>query len=60
MRYLDFNQVHAVRPWDSPYASQFADPHRDRKRVANQKDIDECLSCPKPRCTNCKRYARAV
>lgn len=48
----------AVRPWDSVYASSESDMRRDyRQKVADQRDIDECLSCPKPECTNCKRYS---
>lgn len=59
MNYVfDFNQVHATRPWDSPYGSPFDKQGRDRRqKVADQRDIDECLECPKPECTNCKRFA---
>ena len=48
----------AVRPWDSVHASHEDNSHRDyRQKLVDQRDIDECLSCPKPECTNCKQYA---
>ena len=58
MYVFDPNKVHASRPWDSPYAMLYDNGQRDRRRKGeDQRDIDECLSCPKPECTNCKRYA---
>ena len=58
MNISELSYVHAVRPWDGPYASMFTDSRRDRRgKVCDQRDIDECLSCPKPECTNCKRYS---
>lgn len=48
----------AVRPWVSIYARSDDDHHRDhRQKITDQRDIDDCLSCPKPECTNCKRYS---
>ena len=44
----------AVRPWASADARLDFDI-RPRQKVPDQRDIDECLSCPKPECTNCKR-----
>jgi len=60
--------LHATPPWRSIYASSHGDARRIRRAsTETQMDIDECLSCAKPRCTNCKRqpknrcgYARAV
>lgn len=48
----------AVRPWVSIYSRSDDDYHRDhRQKITDQRDIDDCLSCPKPECTNCKRYS---
>ena len=48
----------AVRPWDSIYAKKEDDSRRGhRQKLADQRDIDECLECPKPECTNCKQYS---
>lgn len=56
-RPLDFNSVRGIRPWDSPYGSPYEDVRRDRRgKNLDQRDIDDCLSCPKPKCTNCKQY----
>lgn len=48
----------AVRPWDSIHSRSENDLRLDRRqKVVDQRDIDDCLSCPKPECTNCKRYS---
>lgn len=48
----------AVKPWDSIHSRDKHEIHRDHQQtLTDQRDIDECLSCPKPECTNCKRYA---
>ena len=47
----------AVRPWNSIHARAESDLRIDRRqKLVDQRDIDDCLSCPKPECTNCKRY----
>lgn len=56
-----FNQeiIHATLPWRSPFASDHADLRKLRRAsTESQADIDECLSCPKPYCTNCKRQPK--
>lgn len=48
----------AVRPWASIHARSDNDVRLDRRqKLVDQRDIDECLCCPKPECTNCKRYS---
>lgn len=48
----------AVRPWASIHARAESDSRRNhRQKITDQRDIDDCLSCPKPECTNCKRYS---
>ena len=48
----------AVRPWSSIQAKPERGNCRDhRQKITDQRDIDDCLSCPKPECTNCKRYS---
>lgn len=50
--------LNANRPWDSINAPYSGDYRSDRRqKIIDQRDIDECLECPKPECTNCKRYS---
>ena len=49
----------AVRPWASVHAALVCDLRLDRRQhLVDQRDIDDCLCCPKPECTNCKRYSK--
>lgn len=48
----------ATKPWSSIHAKPDSDYRMDRRqKLIDQRDIDECLSCPKPECANCKRYS---
>lgn len=57
--YSLYNAIrNAHRPWSTANAQYAGNYCIVRKQnVTDQRDIDECLECPKPECTNCKRYS---
>ena len=46
--------VYATRPWNSVHGKKLD----RRQKITDQRDIDDCLACVKPECTDCKRYAK--
>lgn len=58
------NVIHAVRPWDSHYASYFPNKRYLRsKPQGEQAEIDACLHCPFQECqsrsAHCKTFRLA-